>query len=70
MKKDDLVIPTDAAALLFGVLIFSVAIFVLNRRSWSIRTHIGTSQQGTGYWPNMRFLDMIFFLILQPVSLG
>src|SRR5262245_11626386 len=32
MKKDDVVIPTDAAALLFGVLIFSVAIFALNRR--------------------------------------
>jgi len=32
MKKDDLVIPTDVAALLFGVLIFSVAIFALNRR--------------------------------------
>jgi hypothetical protein len=31
-KKDDLVFPTDAAALLFGVLIFSVAIFALNRR--------------------------------------
>jgi len=32
MKKDDLVIPIDVAALLFGVLIFSVAIFALNRR--------------------------------------
>jgi hypothetical protein len=31
-RKDDLVFPTDAAALLFGALIFSVAIFGLNRR--------------------------------------
>jgi hypothetical protein len=31
MKKDDLVVPTDAAALLFGLLIFSVAIFWANR---------------------------------------
>src|SRR5262245_37581067 len=31
-KKDDLVFPTDVAALLFGVSIFSVAIFALNRR--------------------------------------
>jgi len=67
MKKDDLVIPTDAAALLFGVLIFSVAIFALNRRFlvdpdtyWHI---------ATGNWI-MRFPGMIFFLILQPVSLG
>ena len=30
-KKDDLIFPTDAAALLFGVVIFSVAIFALNR---------------------------------------
>jgi hypothetical protein len=30
-RKDDLVFPTDAAALFFGVLIFSVAIFVANR---------------------------------------
>jgi hypothetical protein len=31
MSKDVSVFPTDAAALLFGVLIFSVAIFALNR---------------------------------------
>jgi hypothetical protein len=30
-KKHDLVFPTDAAALLFGVLIFSVAVFAWNR---------------------------------------
>jgi hypothetical protein len=31
-KKDDLLFPTDAAALLFGALIFAVASFGLNRR--------------------------------------
>jgi hypothetical protein len=31
MKKNDLVVPTDAAALLFGLFIFSVAIFWMNR---------------------------------------
>jgi len=30
-KKDRLIFPTDAAALLFGLLIFSVAIFALHR---------------------------------------
>jgi hypothetical protein len=32
LRKDDLVFPTDAVALLFGVLIFTVAIFAFNRR--------------------------------------
>src|SRR5215467_13698093 len=31
-RKDDLVFPTDAAALLFGALIFAVASFGVNRR--------------------------------------
>jgi len=72
MKKDDLVIPTDAAALLFGVLIFSFAIFALNRRFlvdpdtyWHIAT--GNWILAEHAFPS---LDMIFFLILQPVSLG
>jgi hypothetical protein len=31
IKKNDLVFPTDAAALLFGLLIFSIAVFALRR---------------------------------------
>jgi hypothetical protein len=55
VKKDDLVLPTDAAALLFGLFIFSVAIFWANRGFWTIRTRIGISQPGDGRWPSASF---------------
>ena len=47
MKKDDFVVPTDAAALLFGVLIFSVAIFAVNRgflKDPDVYWHIATGR--------------------------
>src|SRR5437867_7388765 len=46
-KNDELVFPTDAAALFFGALIFSVTIFALNRGVLSdadIYWHIATGR--------------------------